>query len=189
VLRFFGGWDYSSELCNASDQVARGYAGGVPMGGELPPRPAPGAAPRFLVMAAYDPGTTEYPGAQLQRIQLIKGWYRDGELDERVLDVAGGDNAAGVDINSCERHGPGHRQLCTVWEDPDFDPRAQAFYYTRVLENPSCRWSQYACAQAGVRCDDPTSIPEGLGQCCAPNHKKVIQERAWSSPIWYTPAD
>ena len=189
VLRFFGGWDYSSALCNASDQVARGYAGGVPMGGELPPRPAPGAAPRFLVMAAYDPGTTEYPGAQLQRIQLIKGWYRDGELEERVLDVAGGDNTAGVDINSCERHGPGHRQLCTVWEDPDFDPRAQAFYYTRVLENPSCRWSQYACSKAGVRCDDPASIPEGLGQCCAPEHKKVIQERAWSSPIWYIPAD
>lgn len=188
VLRFFGGWDYSSDLCGASDQVARGYAGGVPMGGELPPRPATGAAPRFLVMAAYDPGTAEYPGAELQRIQLVKGWYRDGELEERVLDVAGGSNAAGVDINSCERHGPGHRQLCTVWEDPEFDPRAQAFYYARVLENPSCRWSQYACAEAGVRCDDPGSIPEGMGQCCVPEHRKVIQERAWSSPIWYTPA-
>jgi len=188
VLRFFGGWDYSSDLCGASDQVARGYAGGVPMGGELPPRPDTGAAPRFLVMAAYDPGTAEYPGAELQRIQLVKGWYRDGELEERVLDVAGGSNAAGVDINSCERHGPGHRQLCTVWEDPDFDPRAQAFYYARVLENPSCRWSQYACAEAGVRCDNPGSIPEGMGQCCVPEHRKVIQERAWSSPIWYTPA-
>jgi len=86
VLRFFGGWDYSSDLCGASDQVARGYAGGVPMGGELPPRPATGAAPRFLVMAAYDPGTAEYPGAELQRIQLVKGWYRDRELEERVLD-------------------------------------------------------------------------------------------------------
>jgi len=187
LLRFFGGWDYPDDICSAPDLVARGYAGGVPMGADLPPPPTAAASPRFIVSAAYDPGTERYPGAELQRIQMIKGWYRNGELQERVLDVAGGDNGATVDITSCERQGQGARQLCTLWEDPDFDPAAQAFYYTRVLENPSCRWSQYACADAGVRCDDPGSVPAGMETCCAANHQPVIQERAWSSPIWYTP--
>ena len=187
TLRFFGGWDYPSDLCATSDLVAQGYAGGVPMGGDLPLPASTQANPRFVVSAAYDPGTAEYPGAALQRIQLIKGWYRDGELLEQTLDIAGGDNSASVDINSCQRTGEGHSQLCTVWEDRDFDPSAQAFYYTRVLENPSCRWSQYACADAGVRCDDTATIPAGMEKCCAANHKKTIQERAWSSPIWYTP--
>ncbi|MDH4039190.1 MAG: DUF3604 domain-containing protein [Gammaproteobacteria bacterium] len=187
VLRFFGGWDYPDDLCGASDQVARGYAGGVPMGGDLPPAHAPGVKPRFLVSAAYDPGTGEYPGAQLQRIQLVKGWYRDGELQEQVMDIAGGANDAGVDLNTCERHGAGHRQLCTVWEDRDFDPAAQAFYYTRVLENPSCRWNQYRCVAAGVSCDNAAGIPAGMEACCAAGTPKTIQERAWSSPIWYTP--
>jgi hypothetical protein len=187
VLRFFGGWDYPDDLCSTSNLVERGYERGVPMGGDLGPRPTDSATPRFLLSAAHDPGTAEYPGAQLQRLQLIKGWYQGGELHEQVLDVAGGANGAGVDINSCNRHGAGHRQLCTVWEDPDFEAGAQAFYYARVLENPSCRWSQYACANAGVRCDDPDTIVSGMEQCCSHTHKKVIQERAWSSPIWYTP--
>ena len=167
--------------------VALGYASGVPMGGDLPPTTAPGGAPRFLIAASMDNGTPEYPGSPLQRIQVIKGWYENGELHEQVLDVAGGDNNASVDINTCEPSGNGHLQLCSVWQDSDFNPEAQSFYYTRVLENPSCRWSQRICAGAGVRCDDPQSIPEGMENCCGPEHKKVIQERAWSSPIWYTP--
>lgn len=189
VLRFFGGWDFPEDLCASGDLVARGYATGVPMGGDLPAPSAPGASPQFVVSALYDPGTREYPGNELQRIQLVKGWYSDGELYEQVVDVAGGDNDAGVDINSCETYGSGHRQLCSVWRDPDFDPGAQAFYYTRVLENPSCRWSQYICAEAKVRCDDPAGIPAGMEQCCSSEHQKTLQERAWSSPIWYTPAD
>jgi hypothetical protein len=134
-----------------------------------------------------DNGTAEYPGSPLQRIQVIKGWYANGELHEQVLDVAGGDNGASVDIDTCTPSGSGHEQLCRVWQDPDFNPRAQAFYYTRVLENPTCRWSQRICSAAGVRCDNPQTIPAGLENCCAPAHRKVIQERAWSSPIWYTP--
>ena len=185
-LRFFGGWDYPENLCEASDMVAQGYAGGVPMGGDLGPG-TNGRAPRFLVSASMDSGTPEYPGSPLQRIQVIKGWYEDGDLHEQILDVAGGDNDASVDINTCEPSGRGHRQLCSVWQDKQFNPNTQAFYYTRVLENPSCRWSQRICANAGVRCDDPQSIPDGLENCCAPEHQKVIQERAWSSPIWYTP--
>jgi hypothetical protein len=201
LLRFFGGWDYADNLCSASDMVARGYAGGVPMGGDLPALPAadPNApmdpnepaplagGPRFIVSATMDNGTEEYPGNPLQRIQVIKGWYADGELHEQVLDVAGGDNDASVDLQTCETSGAGHAQLCAVWQDDDFNPDAQAFYYTRVLENPSCRWSQRICAAASVSCDDPAGVPEGMEGCCAADHKRVIQERAWSSPIWYTP--
>jgi len=188
TVRFFGGWDYAGDLCSARDMVARGYAGGVPMGGDLPAADGDGVAPRFLVSASMDSGTPQYPGTPLQRIQVIKGWYTDGELHEEVLDVAGGPNDATVDLYSCEQSGAGHSQLCMVWEDSDFNPAAPAFYYARVLENPSCRWSQRICAAAGVRCDDPASIPEGMGGCCAADHRKVIQERAWTSPIWYTPA-
>ena len=187
VLRFFGGWDYPQDLCASPDMVARGYAGGVPMGGDLASAPSPEAQPRFVISAQADFGTEEYPGNPLQRIQLIKGWYEGGELKESVLDVAGGDNDASVDINTCETSGEGHAQLCTVWTDGDFNPDAQAFYYTRVLENPSCRWSQHICAAAGVRCEDPSTMPEGMENCCADTHKKTQQERAWSSPIWYTP--
>ncbi len=187
LLRFFGGWDFPPGICTSGDLVATGYARGVPMGGDLPASPAVDASPRFILSAQYDPGTAQYPGTELQRIQLIKGWYRDGELHEQVVDVAGGANDAGVDIDSCETYGSGHRQLCTVWQDPDFDPSAQAFYYARLLENPTCRWSQRVCAEAEVRCDDPATIPVGMEQCCAADHQKVIQERAWSSPIWYTP--
>ncbi len=187
ILRFFGGWRYDEALCQAGDMVARAYADGVPMGGDLPPPTGAESAPRFVIHAVQDSGTTEYPGTALQRIQLVKGWYTDGELREKVLDVAGGDNGAKVDVDTCEQSGSGHPQLCTVWTDREFDPAAPAFYYTRVLENPSCRWSQRICAGAGVRCDDPATIPEGMASCCAPEHRKVIQERAWSSPIWYTP--
>jgi len=188
ILRFFGGWNYAQDLCSKNDMVAQGYAGGVPMGGDLSAPDIQATAPQFVISAQADSGTREYPGSPLQRLQLIKGWYEDGEMREQVMDVAGGDNNASVDINSCEPSGSGHQQLCTVWSDPDFNPQAPAFYYTRVLENPSCRWSQRICADAGVRCEDPATIPEGMANCCAPEHQKVIQERAWSSPIWYTPA-
>jgi len=188
VVRFFGGWGYSDDLCDSPNMVSMGYAGGVPMGGDLLARGESANAPRFLVSATMDSGTDEYPGNPLQRVQVIKGWYEQDELHERVIDVAGGPNNASVDINNCETSGSGHTQLCSVWEDPDFNPQAQAFYYTRVLENPSCRWSQRICANAGVRCDNPETIPQGMENCCAPEHRKVIQERAWSSPIWYTPA-
>jgi hypothetical protein len=102
--------------------------------------------------------------------------------------VAGGANDASVDISTCQQSGSGHQNLCSVWEDKNFNPAAQAFYYTRVLENPSCRWSQHICVAAKVQCDDPATITEGLQGCCSDDHQPVQQERAWSSPIWYTPA-
>ena len=187
VVRFFGGWNYPDNLCDRHDMVARGYAGGVPMGGDLPPRGSASAAPRFVVAAWQDPGTGADAGSALQRLQVIKGWYENGEARETVYDVVGGDRRASVDKYSCEQQGNGYDQLCTVWQDPDFNPQAQAFYYTRVVENPSCRWSQRICNAAGVRCDNPETVTDGLEGCCAAEHRPIINERAWSSPIWHTP--
>jgi hypothetical protein len=187
VVRFFGGWDYPEDLCGSPEFADEGYANGVPMGGDLPARPAAGSAPRFAVWALKDPGTADEPGRPLQRIQIVKGWTQDGELHERVIEVAGGDNGASVDLATCEPHGEGAATLCTVWSDPEFDTAAPAFYYARVLENPTCRWSQYVCLDAKVDCEDLESVPEGLQMCCSDGHRRVIQERAWTSPIWYTP--
>ncbi len=189
MLRFFGGWDIPHDACERANQIALGYAHGVPMGSDLPPAQNPDEqrAPRFLISAQADTGSTERPGTALQRIQVIKGWY-DGEvLRERVIDVAGGDNDAQVDTRNCEQRGSGHRALCTVWSDETFSADEQAFYYVRLLENPSCRWSQRLCVAARVNCSDPTTIPSSLDNCCSVDHHQTIQERAWSSPIWYSP--
>jgi hypothetical protein len=189
VTRLFGGWTYPADLCEDPSFVQVGYRDGVPMGGRLPAREGAGGAPTLAVSALMDPGTAESPGTPLQRIQIVKGWVVDGEIHEHVYDVAGDpDNGASVDLATCERKGEGAASLCAVWRDPDFDPNARSFYYARVLENPSCRWSQYACNARGVRCDDPATIPEDLEVCCREDHRKVIQERAWTSPIWYSPA-
>jgi hypothetical protein len=185
-VRLFAGFDLDEELCEDPAFVAKGYETGVPMGGELP-EPAEGAALRVAVSALRDPGTNTAPGMPLQRIQLVKGWVADGTAHEQVLDVAGGPNEAGVDTATCTPHGEGHDRLCSVWTDPDFDPTEPAFYYARVLENPTCRWSQHLCVERDVDCSDPASVPEGLARCCAPDHVKTIQERAWTSPVWVLP--
>ncbi len=186
IVRFFGGWRYAPDLCERAAFVELGYRDGVPMGGDLPPRETD--APSFAVLALQDPGTASRPGTPLQRIQIVKGWVdEEGTTHERVLDVAGGENGARVDLSTCQREGPGEATLCAVWRDPDFDPTRRAFYYARVLENPSCRWSQLACNASGVDCADPTTIGRGFEACCAPGHQRAIQERAWTSPIWYEP--
>ena len=188
ISRFFGGWDYDADLCFMRDRVSRAYAGGVPMGGEL------GASgdgkPTFLVAASQDPGTSDRPGTQLQRLQVIKGWITaDGQRKEQVIDVAGdANNGASVNTRSCATRGSGFAELCTVWTDENFDPGEQAYYYSRAVENPSCRWSQRICNEKRVDCSRPETIGRGLEGCCAAEHRPVIQERAWSSPIWYTPA-
>ncbi len=193
VVRFFGGWEIPEDLCapgRANELVATGYGQGVPMGGMLPAPPsAVPVAPAFVVSALRDPGSASGPGTQLQRIQIVKGWLEGDELRERVFEVAGDpESGARVDLQSCEQSGPGFDQLCGVWRDADFDPSSHAFYYARVVENPTCRWSQKACNAQGVRCDDPTSVGEGLEGCCAEAHQPSIQERAWTSPIWHRPA-
>ena len=185
VLRFFGGWDYAQKACESRDLAKIGYAKGVPMGGDLPPGATePGAAPTFLVSASRDPHPN---GSDLQRIEIVKGWVENGEQQETVLTVAGGSNGADVDLATCERKGVGKTNLCAVWQDPGFDPAQPAFYYARLFENPSCRWTQWACIDAGVKCDIPATIGEGFEACCNDAIQPTIQERAWSSPIWYKP--
>ena len=147
-------------------------------------------------------------GTDLQRIQIIKGWVdSDGATHEKVFDIAGdADNGATVDPDTCARLGSGLQRSCTVWSDPGFDTNQDAFYYVRILENPSCRWSTLQCQAAGVnpfsrQCSSQASAATALAQdrgasgdvfskCCMdaetqPFYSPVIQERAWSSPIWF----
>ncbi len=207
-VRFFGGWDYPQDLCDDEAFARKGYAGGVPMGGDLGPPPQPGKAgskerkkksqaetsepspaPVFAISALRDPGTPTTPGTALGQVQIIKGWLERGSVHEKVYTVAGDShNGSGVDLDSCRTWGPGFDTLCGVWRDPDFDPDQRSFYYARVIENPTCRWSQKICLANHIRCHDPEKVPVGFEPCCEESHQRSIQERAWTSPIWYTPA-
>ncbi len=162
--------------------IERAYAGGVPMGGDL--LASAGKSPRFLVWASRDKDS-----APLQRLQVVKGWIEDGEAREQIVDVAcanGGapsgspprcpDNGAAVDLSNCSfPQNAGAAELSALWRDPDFDPAQRAVYYVRVLENPTCRWSTWDALRAGV---EPR-----------PDLPATLQERAWSSPIWYVPGE
>jgi hypothetical protein len=186
VIRLFGGPSYPDDLCSRDDFVERGYAGGVPMGGSLE-APAPGSGPTFALLASSDPGSASSPGNGLDRIQIVKGWLEHGRAHERVVDVAGGEQPGKVDPTSCSVTSEPAHSLCAVWRDPDFDPSEHAFYYARVLEDPSCRWSQRVCNARGVDCNAQETLPADLAPCCHEIHRPIIQERAWTSPIWYAP--
>ena len=185
ILRFFGGRE-TTLRCGDPDFVATGYDEGVPMGGEIGPVRGD-RSPRFGVLAFRDPGTPSVPGTPLQRVEIVKGWVdAAGDAHEKVFLVAGDpDNAAAVDPATCATSGTGFDSLCAVWSDPEFDVSERAFYYARVLENPTCRWSTYLCNQQSIDCAG--TVPEGYEECCNPQVAKAIQERAWSSPIWYRP--
>jgi hypothetical protein len=175
VPRFFVGWDLPENACEGGDFNAKGYASGVPMGGTLPQRPAPGATLRFAVAANGDP-----MGAPLQRLQIVKAWYgSDGLFHQAVHDVAVAQGNASVDPASCELRGSGPGSLCATWVDPGFDATSAAVYYARVVESPSCRWTAWKC----------NSLPEGVrpDACSDPRVPRTIQERAWTSPVWFTP--
>jgi hypothetical protein len=208
VVRFFAGQDLDQTLCSDPAMLEKAYAGGVPMGGELQ---AGTESPDFLVSAYRDPGSPGQPGTDLQRVQIIKGWLDgQGNTHEAIFDVAGdADNGAGVDPQSCAPTGSGQQSLCTVWKDPQYNASESAFYYVRVLENPSCRWSTLQCQAAGVNpfaadCADQAAkrteemqdngaIGDVFGKCCIdpvqePFYSPIIQERAWTSPIWLHPS-
>ncbi|MFM7272723.1 MAG: DUF3604 domain-containing protein, partial [Gammaproteobacteria bacterium] len=169
-LRFFGGWDYPEALCSEPDLVATGYARGVPMGGELQASAAAGRAPVFVVAGMRDP----VEGEGIERLEIIKGWIdsdgRPGESRVAVARAAAG--SAGADA------------LCAVWRDEDWQEGQQAWYYARLLEAPVARWSARRCEAAGVRCEDGGAAAKGYAACCESGHAALIQERAWSSPIW-----
>lgn len=187
VVRFFGG-DYPEDLCDDPNFEMEGYRSGVPMGGILSSESI-GQAPSFAVFARQDLGTDDFPGNALQRIQIVKGWLdSDGIAQEKVFDVAGDpDNGASVDPETCAPEGVGFASLCAVWSDPEFDVEQRALYYARVLENPSCRWHSYVCNDLGVRCQEPDTIAPEYANCCNPLYPRTIQERAWTSPIFYSP--
>jgi hypothetical protein len=187
ILRFFAGRERNL-ACGDPSFVENAYADGVPMGGEIGPVRG-GSSPHFALLAFRDPGTVSTPGTPLQRAQIVKGWIDSGgQTHEKVFEVAGdANNGATVDTTTCAASGPGADSLCAVWTDPDFDPTQRAFYYARVLENPTCRWSTYHCNNQGIDCSVPASVPPEYAECCSPAVAKTIQERAWSSPIWYRP--
>jgi hypothetical protein len=181
VVRFFGGWDFSPADAESRLPANAGYSKGVPMGGDL--RDAPqGKVPTFLVAALKDP-----IGANLDRYQIIKGWLdENGQAQEKVYDVAwSGDRKPGANgklpavgdtvnvENASWTNTIGAPELIAVWRDPDFDPAKPAFYYGRVLEIPTPRWTAYDAKFYGVKPLAGTVMK--------------LQERAYTSPIWYTP--
>jgi hypothetical protein len=188
LLRFFAGV-YKDDLCAAADLADAGYRRGVPMGGEIGAI-ANKKSPTFVVQATKDPGPVGGPSTQLQQIQIIKGSFNPllGLQEEVVVEIAGdSNNGASVDEATCISSGVGFDSLCETWTDPDFDPSERAFYYARVIENPVCRWHQPVCNGLGIDCAIPATIPVGMEECCNVDLPNTIQERAWSSPIWYKP--
>jgi hypothetical protein len=181
-LRFFGGWDYAENLDKDKNFVQSAYKGGVPMGGDLKEKPAKAKAPTFAVWAQKDPDS-----GNLDRVQIVKGWQAAGHGHEKVYDVVWSDKRKPdaktgklppvgntVDIkNATYENSIGATQLSTVWTDPDFNETQHAVYYVRVLEIPTPRWSTYDAKTLGI--EPPAGFPA------------TQQERAWSSPIWYTP--
>ena len=184
TVRFFGGWEFSSDDVHRPDFVRIGYEKGVPMGGDLSSAPT-GSAPRFMIAALKDPD-----GANLDRVQVIKGWQdANGELHEQIYNVAVSDGrrvgrdgsvepvGSTVDVADASYSNTiGDAQLMAFWQDPDFDPEEPAFYYVRTLEIPTPRWPAYDAKYFGV---NPADIPDEV--------RMVSQERVYTSPIWYTP--
>jgi hypothetical protein len=181
IVRFFGGFEFERADAETRSPAVAGYSKGVPMGGDLSRAPA-GKAPTFLVAALRDP-----IGANLDRIQIIKGWMdASGDLQEKVYDVAwGGDRGPSADgklpsvgstvdvANATWTNTIGAPELITVWSDPSFNANERAFYYARVIEIPTPRWTAYDAKRFGT-----TPLP---------GTRMTVTERAYTSPIWYNP--
>ena len=181
TVRFFGGWDFEAADAQTRMPAEAGYTKGVPMGGDLVKAPS-GKAPTFLVGALKDPLS-----GNLDRIQIVKGWVdARGDVQEKVHDVVwSGDRRPGTDgklppvgntvdvANAHWTNSIGSPELIAVWKDPAFDPALRAFYYARIIEIPTPRWTAYEAKRFNVKMD--ASVP------------MTVQERAYTSPIWYTP--
>lgn len=178
--RLFASWAFEPGLCDDPQLLEKAYAQGVAMGSDLPVRA--GERPQFVVSAMADAGTQRFPGTPLQQLQVIKGWSdAQGNHHQRVFTVAGeADNGADVDPQTCASRGAGHARLCAQWSDPEFDPEVAAVYYLRAVENPSCRYTARQCLQIDAQ--------QRPADCESTLFDPVLQERAWSSPIWYTPS-
>jgi len=183
AVRFYAGWGIDEAVANDHNAIQSLMAGGVPMGGVLRPDATKQTSPGFFVWATRDP-----MDAPLQRVQMVKGWVDTlGQTHEKVVDIACADglavdpvtgrcpnNGASVDLRTCSfSAGSGAGELKTLWHDPDYDAAQNAFYYVRVLMNPTCRWSSYDAIRLGREPD--------------PRVPATIQERAWTSPIWLDP--
>jgi len=180
-VRMFGGWEFTDQDLNSRQPVRLGYEKGVPMGGDLRVLPEGAKAPSFMVYSLRDP-----VGANLDRIQIVKGWLDSkGKTHEKVYDVVWSGDRVPVDgklptvgntvdvANANWTNTIGAAELGTIWTDPDFDSKQKAFYYARVLEIPTPRWTTYDAFRFGME------LPEGI--------PATTQERAYTSPIWYTP--
>jgi hypothetical protein len=182
TVRVFAGWDFQPNEVQRPDFAAQGYARGVPMGGDLENAPAD-AAPTFMIRSLRDPD-----GANLDRVQIIKGWLdKDGKTHERIHDVAVSDGrkigkdgrcktpvGTTVDVDDASyTNSIGDVMLMAHWRDPDFDPKQRAFYYVRVIEIPTPRWTAYDTKRYRI------TMPKEVTM--------TVQDRAYSSPIWYTP--
>jgi hypothetical protein len=183
AVRFYAGWGINAELSDKPEALELLRQNATPMGGVLRPNANQQSSPGFFVWATSDP-----LDAPLQRVQMIKGWIdSDGNTQEKVVDIACGDNltvdlatgrcpdnGASVNLKTCGiSKDAGASELKTVWYDPDYNPSQGAFYYTRVIMNPTCRWSSYDAIRLGREPD--------------PRVPATIRERAWSSPIWIDP--
>jgi len=180
-VRVFAGAGLPQDWCEREDRVERGYRDGVPMGGVL--AGDAGAAPLVVVEALADEGDEAHPGADLMLVQLVKGRLdAQGETHLEIVDLAGqAVERSQADEETCSPVG-GARRLCAVWRDPDFDPSQPGFYYIRVLQTPTCRWTAHDCADAAQAGQPPEA-------CNDPEIAKTAFERAWTSPIWIEPAD
>ena len=181
TVRLFAGTQLPADMC-AGQFAELGYQHGTPMGGQVPFNNAAGAM-KIAVSAAQDARSNG-----LERIQLIKGWLdSQGQTQVKVVDINSAATVAELDVSTCEHRGVSTAELCQVWEDPEFDANQPAWYYARVLEEPSCRWSQHMCVAAKVDCDNPETVAEGYEGCCDVAHRRTIRERAWTSPVWFQP--
>ncbi len=178
--RLFAGPGLPDTLCENDDAVTEAYRRGVPMGGALDPAALNDDGPAFFASALRDPGTEMNAGAGLQRIQMVKGEVDEsGMFRETVIDIAN-DDGPPVEVDAtCNPTRPGASHLCTVWRDPAWNAAKPAVYYARVLEQPSCRWHARQCAEL-----PPEERPAA---CDNPALPRTIQERAWTSAIWYQP--